>query len=112
MNTRTLVAITLMLTSTSYSCLAADSMANAGTASQQSGQALKHGAIASGQMVSGVVAVPLMAVGAVGHVAGEAGQGLMELAIDEPLEVSDTTVTADPSPAAVMTPATTTNLPR
>lgn len=107
MNTRTAaVALSLLLASTSYSCLAADSMGNAGTASKQSGQALKHGALASGQVVSATVAVPLVVVGEMGKVAGKAGEGLMEFAIDQPLEVSDTTITADPAPALVMAPAT------
>lgn len=102
MNTRTLIALSLLLVATSGSSLAADSIGNAGIASQQSGQALKHGALASGQVVSATVAVPLVVVGEVGKAAGKAGEGLMEFAIDQPLEVSDTTITADPAPALVM----------
>lgn len=102
MNTRTRIALSLLLMAGTSQCLAADSIGNAGLASQQSGQALKHGALASGQVVSATVAVPLVVVGEVGKAAGKAGEGLMEFAIDEPLEVSDTTITADPAPALVM----------
>ncbi|ACE85962.1 hypothetical protein [Cellvibrio japonicus] len=86
-----------------HSALAADSVGNASTALKHSGQAVKHGAIASGQLASGVVAVPLVIAGEVGELSGKAGKALLDIATDAPpLEVSETALTAAPSPAEVM----------
>lgn len=96
-----LLSAALLLTASSMT-FAADSVGNAGAASRQSGQAAKHGALAAGQVVSATVAVPLVVVGEVGKAGGKAGEALAEFAVDQPLEVSDVTLTADPAPAAMM----------
>lgn len=104
-NLRNIIAATstVLLLSLGQSALAAESIGNASTALKHSGQAIKHGAIASGQLVSGAVAVPLVVVGEAGKLSGKAGETLMNIATDnEPLDISDTSVTAAPSPAAVM----------
>ncbi len=104
-NLHTFIATTataLLLTATQCA-MAADSIGNTSTALKYSGQAIKHGAIASGQLVSGAVAVPLVVVGEAGKLSGKAGETLMNIATDsEPLEISDTSITAAPSPADVM----------
>ena len=93
-------AVTLML---SHAVLAADSIGNATASVKHSGNAIKHGAVASGQLVSGAVAVPLVVVGELGKASGKAGDALMDVALDkQPLEISDTNVTAEPAPAIVM----------
>ncbi len=88
---------------TSHAVLAADSVGNAAASVNHSGKAIKHAAIASGQVVSGAVAVPLIAAGELGKASGKAGEALMDVAMDkQPLEVSDITLTAEPAPAVVM----------
>jgi hypothetical protein len=90
----------VILTMTSSSVFAA------GGASEHSAQSVKHsalaasnGVVASAKTASGVIAVPLKIVGAVGNVSDHAGDSLMENAITTtPLEVSDKTVTAGPPP--------------
>jgi len=95
-------ALGLMLTS-SQLVFAADSVGNAGASLNHSGKAIKHAAIASGQVVSGAAAVPLIAVGEVGKASGKAGEALMNVATDtQPLEVTDMNLTAEPAPAVVM----------
>lgn len=93
-------AIALML---SHAVMAADSIANAAASVKHSGKAIKHGAVASGQLVSGAVAVPLVVVGELGKATGKAGEALMDVAMDkQPLEISDANITAEPAPAVVM----------
>lgn len=94
-------AVTLML---SHAVWSADSIANAAASVKHSGKAIKHGAVASGQLVSGAVAVPLVVVGELGKASGKAGEALMDVATDkQPLEISDANITAEPAPAVVMT---------
>lgn len=103
MNKLSSVFAVMVLASISQVSLAADSLGNAGEAAKHSGQAIKHGATASGQVVSGAVAVPLIVVGEVGKLSTKAGEALLDVATDsEPLEISDTSVTAAPAPSEVM----------
>lgn len=69
-----------------------------GSAVVASGVAATEAAIASGQLVSGVAALPLKGVGAVGKVADSAGDALLSVATDEPLPISEESVTASPAP--------------
>lgn len=65
-------------------------------------QAVGHSVVGSAQLASGVVAVPLIAVGSVGQVSQQAGNDLWQIAnepIGTPLPISDETITAGPSPA-------------
>ncbi len=72
---------------------------NASQASKHSALAAAHSTVATAKVASGVVAAPLMVSGATGKAAGKAGDVLMEFALeDEPLEITDQTVTADPAP--------------
>jgi len=77
------------------------SMQNLAKASEHSVQALGHGLAAGGQLVSGVVAIPLKVVGAVGEVSGNAGDALWDISTGE-LPITDETVTAGPSPSDAM----------
>jgi len=106
----TLSAATLIL---SHAVLAADSVGNAAASVKHSGQVIKHGAIASGQLISGAVAAPLIVVGELGKATGVAGEALMDVATDkQPLDISDVNITAEPAPADVMnSPATVYNRP-
>jgi len=93
--------VTVML---SHAVFAADSIGNAAASIKHSGKAIKHGAVASGQLVSGAVAVPLVVVGELGRASGKAGEALMDVATDkQPLEISDANITAEPAPSVVMT---------
>ena len=66
-----------------------------------SAQAVGHGVVGSAKLTSAAVAVPLVAVGAVGAVSSKAGNSLMEEAnkpIGAPLEITDEALTVGPSP--------------
>lgn len=74
---------------------------HAGQSVGHSAQAIGHGLVGTAKLASAVVAVPLMAAGAVGEVSGKAGDSLMDASstpIGAPLEVSDESVVAGPSP--------------
>lgn len=81
------------------------SPAGAQSSIQHSGQAVIHSANAFGhsvqggaKLVSGVVAIPLIAAGAVGELSGEVGNALWETA-NAPLPISDEVVTVGPPPS-------------
>jgi len=70
-----------------------------------SGQAVSHGVAASAMASSGVVAIPLVLSGAVGHASGKAGKELWDIAntpIGDPLPISDEAITAGPTPTEMM----------
>ena len=79
---------------------------------QHSGKALEHGVnslghsvAGGGKLVSGAVAIPLVAAGSVGRASGQAGKEMWDHAnapIGEPLPITDDTVTAGPPPAKAM----------
>lgn len=76
---------------------------NASAASKHSALAAAHSTVASAKIGSAVVATPLIVAGAIGNVSLQAGNALMENAISTtPLEVTDKTITAAPSPAQIM----------
>jgi hypothetical protein len=76
---------------------------NASAASKHSALAASHGTVASAKLGSAVIATPLIVVGAIGNVSLKAGNALMEHAVSTtPLEVTDKTITAAPSPAQIM----------
>ncbi|WP_339617433.1 hypothetical protein [uncultured Gilvimarinus sp.] len=72
---------------------------NASKAAEHSALAAGHSATAGAQVVSAAVATPLVVVGEVGKAAGKTGEKMMKFALDdEPLEISDDTIIADPAP--------------
>lgn len=76
---------------------------NGSAASKHSALAVSHGTVASAKQGSAVIATPLIFVGAIGNVSLQAGNALMENAISTtPLEITDKTITAAPSPAQIM----------
>jgi len=81
--------------------MAQGSSQHSGQAVGHSALAVGHGAIGSAKLTSAAVAVPFIAVGAVGAVSAEMGKGLIKVAnkpIGEPLEISDEVLTVGPSP--------------
>ncbi|MGL5488113.1 MAG: hypothetical protein ACRDC6_17760 [Shewanella sp.] len=68
-----------------------------GVAVVASGYSALEGTAASGQLASGVAAVPLKGIGAVGSVAEKAGNKLLGKP-NEPLSISEEAVTAGPPP--------------
>jgi len=75
---------------------------NASQAGKHSAMALAHTGVATTKVVSAVAAAPLVVIGELGKAAGEAGDSMMGYALeDEPLEISDDTVIADPAPRHV-----------
>lgn len=100
-----LITLTSMLALTISTAHAKGPSENASTASKHSVLAGSHGLKASGQIASGVIAVPLLAVGSVGALSMNAGSTLIDVATgsdNKKLEVTDKTITADRSPAEVM----------
>lgn len=76
---------------------------NISAASKHSVLSISHGVNASGQVVSGVVAVPLLVLGNLGSASMASGESLMNHAIGtEALTVTELTITADPAPQIVM----------
>ena len=74
-------------------------------ASKNSAQAITHLPIAGVKLVSGVVAVPLIIVGEIGNISGQAGTALWEEAnrpIGEPLQITDEVITSGKSPEDAM----------
>jgi hypothetical protein len=68
-------------------------------------EAVAHTTVAGMKVVSGAVALPLVIVGEIGQVSGDAGEELWEEAnrpIGEPLVISDEVVTAGPAPREAM----------
>jgi len=89
---------TLMVAS---SAMAQGSARHSAQASQHASAAIGHGVVASAQLASGAIAVPLGMVAAVGEVSGDASEALWKEATGEiggPLPVSDETFTAGPPP--------------
>lgn len=98
------LVITLFTVSSSTVSLAISGASeNISAASKHSVLSISHGVNASGQIVSGVVAVPLLVVGHIGSISMVSGEALMKNAIgSEVLTVTDITITADPAPHIAM----------
>ncbi len=74
---------------------------HSGKAIVHSTQAVLYGVVGSAQVVSGTLAIPLAISGSVGNVSGKIGNDMWDAAtmpIGTPLEISDKSVTAGPSP--------------
>jgi len=102
---------TIKRISSSIALLALSSIASASPdfsthstqASKHSALASAHIAIASVKTVASVVAVPLIIAGEAGKLSTAAGTSLLESSeAYTPLEITETTVTYDPSPATAM----------
>jgi len=94
----------ILLTTTSLQSFA-DSGAseNASAASKHSALAASHGTVASAKLGSAVIATPLIIVGAIGNVSLKSGNALLKNALSTtPLEITEKTITAAPSPAQMM----------
>jgi hypothetical protein len=82
---------------------AEDSTQNASEAGKHSTLATSEGITASTKIASGVVAVPLIVSGGSAQASTAAGDTSMQQAgSEEPLEITEKTVTADPAPQTVM----------
>jgi hypothetical protein len=103
MKTRNLI-LTMILTVTSMQSFAnSGGSENGSAASKYSALAASHGTVASAQVGSALVAMPLMIVGSVGQASGQLGSKLMASAIgDGPLEITEKTITVTPSPKQMM----------
>jgi len=102
---------TIKRISSSIALLALSSIASASPdfsthstqASKHSALASAHIAIASVKTVASVVAVPLIIAGEAGKLSTAAGTSLLESSqAYTPLDISETTVTHDPSPTNAM----------
>ena len=98
-----LTIILIVLFSSSMSLANSGASENISAASKHSVLSVSHGVKASGQVVSGVIAVPLIIVGQIGSVSLEAGESLMKNDTgSEELMITELTITADPAPQSVM----------
>ena len=97
-----IILITLTMTSL-QSFADSGASQNASAASKHSALAASHGTVASAKLGSAVLATPLIIVGAIGNISQQVGNALMENALSTaPLEITDKTITAAPSPAQIM----------
>jgi len=97
-----LLLITLTMTSL-HTLADSGSSKHASAASKHSALAASHGTVAIAKLGSAVIATPLIVAGAIGHVSLQAGLALMEKSVSTtPLEITDKTITAAPSPAQIM----------
>ncbi|TKB47856.1 hypothetical protein [Thalassotalea mangrovi] len=97
MKTLTIVSFTLLTFISGSAAAAGGASEHSARAGKHSSLAVSNAGVASGKAVSGVVAVPLTALGAVGNASGKAGDALMTNALTtEPLPISDVTVTSAP----------------
>ena len=101
--TKTFIATTLLIGAVAAQpAQAQGSVQHSGQALVHSTKALGHSVAGGAKLASGVVAVPLIAIGASGQVSQQAGEDLWAIAhepIGTPLPVSDETVTAGPPPS-------------
>ncbi len=96
------VPAALILAVSSQPVSAAGSLPHVVDASVHGSKAAGHSLAAGGKTVAGVAAVPLMAIGVLGEISGEAGEELWEQASGKPLPIADETVTSAPTPAEAM----------
>lgn len=96
--------VVMTLTTISLSTFANSGLSdNASAASKHSALAASHATVATAQVGSAVVAVPLVVVGKVGTASLHAGEKLMNNATgSQSLEITDKTITAGPSPKNMM----------
>lgn len=83
---------------TAQPAFAGESLGHSVQGSKHASQAVGHSAVGASKLTSGIVAVPLMAVGEVGKAVGSAGEEMWDAA-NTPLPISDETVTAGPPPS-------------
>lgn len=105
--TVTTISMILGLVVASGPALAEGSVQHFSQALNHSAQAVGFSAVAGAQLASAVIAVPLVAAGAVGAVSGQAGHALLKASgteIGKPLSVSNVTITAGPTPAKAVFP--------
>ena len=105
--TKTITFIAMSLIAT-QAC-AADSIQHSGKAVKHSTLAVGHSVVTTAQVASVAVAVPLVVAGSVGVASVAAADSLHTKAVkNEPIEISEVTVTADPAPNKVLVTTTTT----
>jgi hypothetical protein len=106
-NKKTILSLILTISSTQVFAVPGGSAQNASTALKHSGKAVSHTAASAGQLVSGVVAVPLLVIGSAGSLSAAAGETLWDTANDrQPLSITDKTITIDPMPQQALRKST------
>ena len=101
----TIGLLTLMSLLSAQSALAQGSTQHSGKALHNGVNSLGNSVAAGGKLVSGTIAIPLTAAGAVGNVSGQAGKEMWGNAtgtIGDSLPITEDTVTAGPPPAKAM----------
>jgi len=97
------VLLILLTTTSVHSFAESGASQNASAASKHSALAASHGTVASAKLGSAVIATPLLIIGAIGNVSQQAANALIENAFaTTPLEITEKTITAAPSPAQMM----------
>lgn len=99
LKTLSLIAATFLSSLT----FAEDSSQHLHTASKHSALASAHVTVGSAKAVATAVALPLIAVGSASTASTNAGSAILQSTqAHEPLEITDITITQDPSPAHAM----------
>ena len=96
-----IISVVLITAFTSQPVLAQGSVQHSVAASEHSIQAVGHSIAGSTKLASGVAAVPLTGIGAIGQVSSDAGNALWDIAnseVNEPLPITEETFTAGPNP--------------
>ncbi len=83
---------------TAQPAIAQGSLGHSIQASKHGSQAGAHSAVGAAKLTSGIVAVPLIAIGEVGKAVGSTGEAMWDEA-NEPLPIASETVTAGPPPS-------------
>ncbi len=101
--TKTLITTTVLLAAvTSLPAQAQGSTQHVSQAVVHSTQAVGHSIAGGAKLASGVIAIPLIAIGASGQVSQQAGESLWDIAnepIGTPLPITEETITAGPPPS-------------
>ena len=94
----------MALTLTSFHTFAKSAVSeHTSAASKHSALAATNSTVVSAKVGSAVVAIPLVVAGAIGHVSLKTGEFLLDQTnTQKPLQVSDKTITATPSPHQAM----------
>ncbi|MCP4702753.1 MAG: hypothetical protein GY862_38715 [Gammaproteobacteria bacterium] len=93
------VACVIILLANACSALPQGSARHSAQSARHAASSVAHGVIGSSKAVSAVASVPLGVSGRIGAVSGQAGTHLSEEAlVEEPLPITDETVTAGPPP--------------
>jgi len=105
MKNKSAISLALIISAIATQTAYADSTRHFSEAAMHSGLAVGHSVVGTAKLASTIVAVPLVAIGSVGKVSQDAGEGLLDIAnqpIGDPLPISNETVSVGPAPSTAI----------